>query len=141
MNKGVKKFIIPVALVLLGFGCAPEVYDRVPDQGEVVFEDITAPTAAHREDVIAAWIVAQGSDFESIILDGGGEYFTYLHERPYDAGTWEWFDEVGQLTLTSTAGETFSHTFKHIEAADNTLYLEDENGKDHVWWLIDVDHE
>lgn len=70
--------------------------------------DAPAPpcTAA---DVVADWSTNSGSDFESITIEEGGRFSSYLHDRPFYLGTWRL--DGGTLILSTDDGTT-------IEIAD-----------------------
>lgn len=137
MNKGVAYIVIPALFMVLGFGCNTinpvVIEERVPEAVE--------GRTAQKTDVIGPWLAQEGSVFESIIIDGGGEYVTHMLEKPFDEGIWVWDDATSQLRLTSNSNENLSLTFSNMAVQDGVLYLTDQDEVVHVWWFVDVDHE
>ncbi len=67
-----------------------------------------------RENLIGSWQWTQGpASWQSIILDQDGNYYTHLHDRPFDSGTWNL--ESGILSLDSEVGEEMDLSFKDLK--------------------------
>ena len=117
-----------VSVILMGAGCAKTV------------EQITTPTstAAQNDSVVrdaqlsmGTWkVVSGGTGFETIELYAGGQYSTFLHDRPFDDG--RWLLDNGELQLDSLAGDEQSYLFSSVMMDGERLVLYQGMSKN-VW--------
>lgn len=59
------------------------------------------------------------------------KWSTFLHDRLFDAGTWEMENGVFKLWTDSKSGEEFM--FTQAQISDGLLYLQEEDGSVHIW--------
>ena len=74
-------------------------------------------------------------DFSEIDLNDDGSYSSFLHERPFDDGKWEFIDDT--LMLKSNVGSEMDKIFKNISKGEGGgyIFLEDESGTDLTWMM------
>lgn len=126
-------------LLLIGGGCARfqnSKIETVPakpygSDAPVPAEYVNAPegqsfapnTMVTRNDLIGGWRVIKGqtTGFESITLDSDGLYYSHLHDRPFDDGTWELAKAT--LILRSSADGLSNVQFTHVSLEGKKLKM------------------
>lgn len=106
--------------------------DIVSEGVEFDSDDLGPPAP---EELVGSWrvIKAQTVGWETITLDASGEYYSHLHDRPFDAGDWTYKRyKSGTLTIASEAGPKMSHTFNNVTLDGDRLRLNDK-GIPTVW--------
>ena len=117
-----------VSMVLMGAGCSKTV------------EQKTTPTSTMAQSALAVrdtqlnmgtWkVISGGTGFETIELYAGGQYSSFLHDRPFDDG--RWLLDNGELQLDSLAGDEQSYLFTSVMMDGERLVLYQGAAKN-VW--------
>ncbi len=134
--KGIIYFIM-IALALMGCtngkgGTAEQSQQDTPAKQSKAAENAKADLEGNTpksEAILGDWLGVSGTDWEEISFDEDGNFFSYLHSRPYESGKWEIIE--GLLKVQGESGEKY--IFISMETAKNTISLRMKNGN--VWVL------
>ncbi|MBU1076996.1 MAG: hypothetical protein KKH98_06880 [Spirochaetes bacterium] len=85
--------------------------------------------AVTEKDLISSWQTIQGGDAESIMFgdkDEGYAFSSYLHDRPFEAGTWK-LENNKLILILDGADRTV--VYNQIKLMDDNLLLIKEDGQ------------
>jgi hypothetical protein len=83
------------------------------------------------EDIVGSWSTLEDSNYEEIIFSPDGIYSTFLHEKPFDTGTWK----VVKGFLIMNGPEFVNKMFTDVVVEEGMLIAEGEGIRE-VWEKI-----
>ncbi|MFH1286320.1 MAG: hypothetical protein ABII02_01030 [Candidatus Magasanikbacteria bacterium] len=122
------KSLLVLTLVFIFSGCVPiDTEDFIPEEEKNIDEEIgAAPITfsyiASRDEILGSWYILDGGDAEEIILESDGTFSTFLHDRPFEIGTWSYEDGI----MVMSSEELGERMYNDVVFEEEFLILEGE---------------